>query len=123
MDEELKTYVDAPSTELSSFAELKRLQEIYRKQRSDHEARSTSAKLKVVRSYQANAKKLIENEHSHKRTPAISGLTTHAAAVIGDTVGDPLKDTAGPSLHILIKLENILAITLLPLFIRFALIR
>jgi len=70
-----------------------------------------------------NAKKLIENEHSHKRTPAISGLTTHAAAVIGDTVGDPLKDTAGPSLHILIKLENILAITLLPLFITYALIQ
>jgi len=69
-----------------------------------------------------NAKKLIENEHSHERTPAISGLTTHAAAVIGDTVGDPLKDTAGPSLHILIKLENILAITLLPLFTTFALI-
>jgi K(+)-stimulated pyrophosphate-energized sodium pump len=69
-----------------------------------------------------NAKKLIENEHSHKRPPAISGLTTHAAAVIGDTVGDPLKDTAGPSLHILIKLENILAITLLPLFITYALI-
>ena len=69
-----------------------------------------------------NAKKLIENEHSHKRAPAISGLTTHAAAVIGDTVGDPLKDTAGPSLHILIKLENILAITLLPLFITYAII-
>ncbi len=70
-----------------------------------------------------NAKKLIENEHSHERTPAISGLTTHAAAVIGDTVGDPLKDTAGPSLHILIKLENILSITLLPLFVTFALIQ
>jgi len=69
-----------------------------------------------------NAKKLIENEHSHKRTPAVSGLTTHAAAVIGDTVGDPLKDTAGPSLHILIKLENILAITLLPLFVTYALV-
>jgi len=67
-----------------------------------------------------NAKKLIEKEHSHERTPAISGLTTQAAAVIGDTVGDPLKDTAGPSLHILIKLENILAITLLPLFIAYA---
>jgi len=70
-----------------------------------------------------NAKKLIEKEHSHERTPAISGLTTQAAAVIGDTVGDPLKDTAGPSLHILIKLENILAITLLPLFITYALVQ
>lgn len=67
-----------------------------------------------------NAKKLIESEHAHERTIAISGLTTRAAAVIGDTVGDPLKDTAGPSLHILIKLENILAITLLPLFIKYA---
>jgi len=37
--------------------------------------------------------------------------------VIGDTVGDPLKDAAGPSLHILIKMQNFLAITLLPLFL------
>ncbi len=69
-----------------------------------------------------NAKKFIENKFSYKRTHAVSGLTTHAAAVIGDTVGDALKDTAGPSLHILIKLENILAITLLPLFIAYALV-
>ncbi len=70
-----------------------------------------------------NAKKLIEMEHAHERTPAVSGLTTQAAAVIGDTVGDPLKDTAGPSLHILIKLENILAITLLPLIVMYALVQ
>jgi K(+)-stimulated pyrophosphate-energized sodium pump len=70
-----------------------------------------------------NAKKLIESEHVHERTPAISGLTTRAATVIGDTVGDPLKDTAGPSLHILIKLQNILAITLLPLFVTYALVQ
>ena len=48
------------------------------------------------------------------------GTPVYAAAVIGDTVEDTLKNTAGPSLHILIKLENILAITLLPLFITYA---
>lgn len=59
-----------------------------------------------------NSKKLIESgEFGGKGTPA------HAAAVIGDVFGDPLKDTAGPSLHILIKLVNIVSITLLPLFI------
>jgi K(+)-stimulated pyrophosphate-energized sodium pump len=64
-----------------------------------------------------NAKKLVEaGAFGGKGTPL------YAAAVIGDTVGDPLKDTAGPSLHILIKLENILAITLLPLFVTYALV-
>lgn len=59
-----------------------------------------------------NAKKLIEQEHYGGK-----GSFAHSAAVIGDTVGDALKDVAGPSLHILIKLENILSITLLPLFL------
>jgi K(+)-stimulated pyrophosphate-energized sodium pump len=58
-----------------------------------------------------NAKKLIEEGHFGGK-----GTETHAAAVIGDTLGDPLKDTAGPSLHILVKLQNIMSITLLPLF-------
>jgi K(+)-stimulated pyrophosphate-energized sodium pump len=59
-----------------------------------------------------NAKKLIEEgEYGGKGSPA------HAAAVSGDTFGDPLKDTAGPSLHILVKLQNIMSITLLPVFI------
>ncbi len=63
-----------------------------------------------------NAKKYIELGHfGGKNSDA------HAAAVIGDTVGDPLKDTAGPALHILVKLQNILAIMLLPLFVMFAL--
>jgi len=64
-----------------------------------------------------NAKKLVEaGAFGGKGTPV------YAAAVIGDTIGDPLKDTVGPSLHILIKLKNILAITLLPLFVTYALI-
>jgi K(+)-stimulated pyrophosphate-energized sodium pump len=59
-----------------------------------------------------NAKKYIESGHlGGKNSPA------HAAAVVGDTVGDPLKDTAGPSLHVLIKLLSTLSIVFIPLFI------
>jgi K(+)-stimulated pyrophosphate-energized sodium pump len=59
-----------------------------------------------------NAKKFIESGHfGGKRSPA------HAAAVVGDTVGDPLKDTAGPSLHVLIKLLSTLSIVFIPLFL------
>ncbi len=59
-----------------------------------------------------NAKKYVEAGNlGGKRSPA------HQAAVVGDTVGDPLKDTAGPSLHVLIKLLNTLSIVFIPLFI------
>ena len=64
-----------------------------------------------------NAKKTIEARG--KDHPLGKGTATHEAAIIGDTVGDPSKDTAGPSLHVLIKLVNTIAITLLPLFIAF----
>jgi K(+)-stimulated pyrophosphate-energized sodium pump len=42
---------------------------------------------------------------------------THAAAVVGDTVGDPFKDTAGPSIHVLIKLLSTITLVLAPLFL------
>ena len=51
-----------------------------------------------------------------------AGTKTHDAAIIGDVLGDPLKDAAGPSLHILVKLQNIFSITLLPLFLAHALL-
>ena len=59
-----------------------------------------------------NAKKYIEEGHFGGK-----GTPQHAAAVVGDTVGDPFKDTAGPSLNILIKLMSVVALVLAPLFI------
>jgi K(+)-stimulated pyrophosphate-energized sodium pump len=59
-----------------------------------------------------NAKKYIETgQYGGKKSDA------HKAAVVGDTVGDPFKDTAGPSLHVLIKLLATITLVLAPLFV------
>ncbi len=59
-----------------------------------------------------NAKKFIETGQYGGK-----GSDTHKAAVVGDTVGDPFKDTAGPSLHVLIKLLSTITLVLAPLFV------
>ena len=67
-----------------------------------------------------NAKKYIESGHLLDAAGKVIGKGTpaHAAAVVGDTVGDPFKDTAGPSLHVLVKLLATITLVLAPLFIR-----
>jgi K(+)-stimulated pyrophosphate-energized sodium pump len=66
-----------------------------------------------------NAKKYIEAGNLRDETGAVigKGSDVHAAAVVGDTVGDPFKDTAGPSLHVLVKLLSTITLVLAPLFI------
>jgi len=67
-----------------------------------------------------NAKKYIESGQLTDDEGNVIGKKTpaHAAAVVGDTVGDPFKDTAGPSLHVLVKLLATITLVLAPLFIR-----
>lgn len=62
-----------------------------------------------------NAKKYIEQGAFGGK-----GSETHKSAVVGDTVGDPFKDTSGPSINILIKLMTIVSLVFAPLFLRFA---
>ncbi len=60
-----------------------------------------------------NAKKFIEEGHHGGK-----GSAAHKAAVVGDTVGDPFKDTSGPSLNILIKLMTVVSLVFAPLFVK-----
>lgn len=61
-----------------------------------------------------NAKKMVEEGYEIDGTDHGKGSDVHKAAVVGDTVGDPLKDTSGPSLNILLKLMSVVALVLAP---------
>jgi K(+)-stimulated pyrophosphate-energized sodium pump len=71
-----------------------------------------------------NAKKYIElgahggkGSEAHKASEAHRASEAHKASVVGDTVGDPFKDTAGPSIHVLIKLLTTITLVAAPLFL------
>lgn len=58
-----------------------------------------------------------DNSKKYLESVGKKGTDAHKAAVIGDTVGDPFKDTAGPALHVLIKLLSTIVLVLGPLFL------
>jgi K(+)-stimulated pyrophosphate-energized sodium pump len=66
-----------------------------------------------------NAKKMIEDGQLKDENGNVLGKKSfaHQAAVVGDTLGDPLKDTAGPSLHVLVKLLATITLVMCPLFV------
>jgi len=66
-----------------------------------------------------NAKKYIEDNQLKDENGVVLGKRSapHAAAVVGDTVGDPFKDTAGPSVHVLIKLLSTITLVMVPIFV------
>jgi K(+)-stimulated pyrophosphate-energized sodium pump len=67
-----------------------------------------------------NAKKQIEAEPSDPERNMGKGSDRHHASVIGDTVGDPLKDTAGPALNPMIKVVNLVSLLIAPLMLSVA---
>jgi len=65
-----------------------------------------------------NAKKYVESGGMKDGNVVVKkGSEIHGAAVVGDTIGDPFKDTAGPSLHVLVKLLATITLVLAPIFI------
>jgi K(+)-stimulated pyrophosphate-energized sodium pump len=66
-----------------------------------------------------NAKKVIEDEEPNIARNTGKGSDRHKASVVGDTVGDPLKDTAGPALNPLIKVVNIVSVIIAPIIVQY----
>jgi len=67
-----------------------------------------------------NAKKVIEDEPSDPEANTGKGSERHKASVVGDTVGDPLKDTAGPALNPMIKVVNLVSLIVAPIIVKYA---
>jgi K(+)-stimulated pyrophosphate-energized sodium pump len=66
-----------------------------------------------------NAKKTIEDEVSNPAANTGKGSERHKAGVVGDTVGDPLKDTAGPALNPMIKVVNLVSVIIAPIVVQY----
>jgi K(+)-stimulated pyrophosphate-energized sodium pump len=67
-----------------------------------------------------NAKKLIEDEPKDLKKNTGKGSERHKAGVVGDTVGDPFKDTAGPALNPMIKVVNLVSVIIAPIIVQYA---